>query len=306
MQTRKKSILFMELVVLSALVCIACMNKGWEYNKGKLSLHTNEGLHSWIELSKKSDYYECVEVIIGDSVTIIPEDTFKGYSNLQRVQLGASVIRIENGAFCSCEVLSEIEWNGALESIGEKAFEKTALKKIILPNSLKVIEDFAFNQCIDLESCVLPDSLCWLGCNFTDCNKLREIILPNNLKQIEDYSFSGCNALRIVIIPASVEVLGYDAFSESGVEQIVIRGNLKEMRSLRTSLMPSLKQIVFLADPPIKCTQEGGMQGLINNIGSDATIYCMRNNIAFQSLGDTFNGFKLVRVDSIQDLPPID
>lgn len=307
MKTRKKIMILIELFILLCFGYQACINKGWEYSNGKLYIFSSEGMYSWIELSKEGEYYiECVEVTIGDSITRIPENAFKGYINLRKVHMGANVICIENNAFRSCESLLDIEWSEALESIGENAFEKTAIVELRLPQKLKKIEDFAFNRCIDLESCRLPDSLSWLGCNFTDCNKLREITLPNGLKTIEDYSFSGCNALKEVTIPASVEVLGYDAFSESGVERIVIEGSLREIRSFRTSLMPALKQIVFLGDPPKKCDQGDGIQGLQNNNDSDAAIYCLNNNTAFQSLGDTYNGFQLVRINTIQDLPPID
>lgn len=307
MKTRKRIISLIELFIILCLGCQACINKGWDYAKGKLYIFTNEGMYSWIELSKKSEYYiECIEIIIGDSITNIPENAFKGYINLRKLHMGANVICIGDSAFCSCESLLDITWSEALESIGENAFEKTAIVELKLPEKLKKIEDFAFNRCIELESCKLPDSLLWLGCNFTDCNKLREITLPDGLKTIEDYSFSGCNALREVTIPASVEVLGYDAFSESGIERIVIEGSLREIRSFRTSLMPALKQIVFLGDPPKKCDQGDSIQGLQNNNDSDAEIYCLKNNAAFQSLGDTYNGFQLVRINTIQDLPPID
>lgn len=142
-------------------------------------------------------YYndEISEIIIQDGVTAVGAYDFDLASphSLQKVQLGKDVRKIGTSAFGGSKILSQVNFPDGLESIGDSAFNSTALQTV-----------------------KLPDSVTCIGANaFAYCDELHDVILPSNLQKVEAGVFD-CTSITRVVIPASVQTIGKDAFSHFG------------------------------------------------------------------------------------------
>ena len=82
-----------------------------------------------------------------------------------------------------------IELPGGLETIGESAFEDSALERIHLPASMRAICANAFRR----------------------CTNLAEAVLNEGLESIGPHAFAGCRALARLEVPASARAVGKGA-----------------------------------------------------------------------------------------------
>ena len=169
------------------------------------------------------------QVTVPASVRVIQTHAFAGCANLREIVfqensqletigLGAfvqsgvvdftapkSLRRLCQNAFCQCKSLLYAELNEGLEELGSEAntaleadgdtetcfgaFEDSALSRVVLPSTLKVVQFCTFNQ----------------------CKALKQIRLPDGLKRIEKRAFAGTGLSRAVL-PKSVSYVSSDAF----------------------------------------------------------------------------------------------
>ena len=86
-------------------------------------------------------------------------------------------------------------------SLAEGAFSGCAsLKKVILPNDLRIIPARAFKNCSALSSIELPETLDEIGEEAFAGSGLNSITFPESLKYIGFGAFSGCQHLSSVVI----------------------------------------------------------------------------------------------------------
>ena len=108
------------------------------------------------------------------------------------------------------------------------AFERcSALKSVVIPDTVTHISRFAFAHCISLESVNMPQSLYAIEqYAFYDCPKLKEIDLPENLNIIEERAFCGCEAISEITIPESCQSIGNYAFFDcDALDAMTIKGD---------------------------------------------------------------------------------
>ncbi len=125
------------------------------------------------------------DFVLGDEVTIIPENCFYACYNLQGIS-GNNIKEIHRAAFTNCHSL---------------VFD--------FKNGLERIEGFAFQHNKVMSDIILPDSVTFLGQSvFCHCTTLSTLTLPRNLETIECsndvYGFQsltlGCTSLYEVNI----------------------------------------------------------------------------------------------------------
>lgn len=141
----------------------------------KSSVISNGNLGS-ITFSKNKKF---IEVMAGD-----------GCKKLKSIYFPDNIKYVEG--FYDCEKLTTIRWSKKMVSV-EGFSNCRALKKVKLPDSVKVIEQESFRY----------------------CDNLQEVILPKGLREIHVDAFAGCGKLKkISSLPETVAIVGEGAFSK--------------------------------------------------------------------------------------------
>lgn len=167
-------------------------------------------------------------VSIPSSVTRIEDYAFSDCSSLTSVIIPNSVTSIGNCGFGGCSKLTSVTIPNSVTSIGNNAFEGcSSLTSITIPNSVTSIGDFTFSGCRSLTSLTIPNSVTSIG-NYTfyGCSSLTSLNIPNSVISIGSCTFEGCSSLTSLTIPNSVISIGNDTFFQCGnVATITIYGN---------------------------------------------------------------------------------
>lgn len=119
--------------------------------------------------------------------------------------------------------------------IKEGAFkDKTQIKYVNLPDSIKTIEKDAFSGCSSIEKLTMSESAEEIGDSaFAACISLTEVSLPDGLKTIGASAFSGCSAITSIEIPNSVTKIGSGAFDScSALNEVIYNGTSSELTAL--------------------------------------------------------------------------
>lgn len=99
-------------------------------------------------------------------------------------------------------------------AVAPHAFEGcTALRRVILPASLRQIGEMAFSGCTHLRQLVLPGSVARVGTlAFAKCTQLERVRMEPGVQSLAPSCFSKCVALKRVDIPVSVSSFGGGVF----------------------------------------------------------------------------------------------
>ena len=146
------------------------------------------------------------------NVNTIGKEAFKEHQNLQSITFPNNLKEIEESAFEEANLNGEVVFNTkATVVFGEKAFFKTKIRKLTLPN-VKELPYSVLSMSYNLEE-IHFNKVEKLGFGAIGWNFLKEINLENTgLTEIETVGISGCTALENVILPATLTAIGHDAF----------------------------------------------------------------------------------------------
>ena len=131
------------------------------------------------------------------------------YLNIAEVNITA----LPTQAFYKSTNVENLILPNTLTTIGEEMFYHSALKTIVIPESVETIERAAFCGCENLSSFEIPARVKTIEEEvFCYCRSLTSIEIPANVKTIGDGAFS-MPALTSIKIPTNVETIGNDVFS---------------------------------------------------------------------------------------------
>ena len=136
-----------------------------------------------------------VEVVIGDSVTIIGYRAFYGCSGLQSVVIGDNVTEIGDYAFEGCWKLDNVKLGSSVEKIGSYAFYNcSSLTTVVIPASVELIGSCAFDSCSTLTSVRFEHGsyMCVLSPEDTDGEILNLKDSTDNAYNLSNYNPYGC------------------------------------------------------------------------------------------------------------------
>ncbi len=123
------------------------------------------------------------------------------------------VVAIADEAFMNSR-LTEIDLSvSQIRTIGEKAFQNTLIKKLVLPDTLELIEKEAFDNCTKLQSVHFGSGLKEIQTGaFCSCSAIKEITLPASIRSLGAEAFGNCSALEKVTLPEGLCEIGEWAF----------------------------------------------------------------------------------------------
>lgn len=155
-----------------------------------------------------SAFYDCKNlknVILEDSMEVIPESFFGKCKSLREIYLPENVKSIEELAFVDCYSLEKINIPDGITRIAESCFEDCiSLKSIYIPESVKTIEYGVFYGCRNLEQINISDDVYIYSEVFEDTEKLdlTEFNTYSRLENLrenwvfrysENYGFDSCD-----------------------------------------------------------------------------------------------------------------
>ena len=118
----------------------------------------------------------------------------------------------------------------SVTTIGEYAFQGSAVTSVSMPESITSIGTSAFSGCQNLESVTLPESLTTLGSSaFYSCKLLKTIKIPSGVTAIPERCFSTCSSLESVTIPEGVMTIGDGAFYACSINALTLPESLIEI-----------------------------------------------------------------------------
>ncbi len=126
------------------------------------------------------------EIVIPTSVDFLGYDAFGYCKSLTKAQIGAKII--DENCFSSCDLLSDITLFEGVESIGDHAFSRTPITKIVLPNSLTTL-GYSFSNCTHLDEISIGTGITYFDGNFNYCGTVSVLKIPKTLIYAVDYAF---------------------------------------------------------------------------------------------------------------------
>ena len=203
------------------------------------------------------DYRSSIKtVVIGNGVTSIGNNAFHTCTGLATVSFaaGSQLTSIGEYAF-NGTALTSIEIPASVTSIGERAFGSTNLTSIDIPASVESIGDGAFANCSNLEAITVDGGNTVYdsrnGCNAIIVKSTNTLIIgcknstiPAGVTSIGAWAFGG-TGLTSIEIPASVTSIGVRAFTNTGLTSIDIPAGVTSIGSYVFSSCNGLGSVTF-------------------------------------------------------------
>lgn len=135
-------------------------------------------------------------------ISELDEGVYQNCENLESVTISGDRA-IPDRLFSGCKNLKNVTIDEGITAVGDSAFSKTAVEKIILPSTVIVVRSDAFRE----------------------CRQLREVILNDGLKTIAESAFKQTENLSEISIPDSVKHIGSGCFACSGIKSVKLPEN---------------------------------------------------------------------------------
>ena len=119
--------------------------------------------------------------------------------------------------------LEAAEIPASVSKIGVGVFNTSGIKKVTLPDTMKVIPDAFFLSCKNLAELNIPSELTEIGGSaFYDCTSLTALDLPK-VEKVGASAFAACTALKSISFGAPLSLLEISAFADNeSLESITV------------------------------------------------------------------------------------
>ena len=122
--------------------------------------------------------------------------------------------------------------------------ERTALKRVVLPQSTQRIGSKAFYLCSSLNDFSIPQSVTSIGTEaFKGCTSLENVVIPNGMTVLADAVFKYCSSLRSITFPEKLTTIGSETFAGCAFEQLSLPTTLTTIGSSAFSGCDSLTEL---------------------------------------------------------------
>ena len=151
-----------------------------------------------VEVIGKSAFYMCyslqsVDFAAGSKLKTVRDLAFSECTQLQQVELPASVDSLGANAFTFCDGLRKVTLPASLKRLCYGTFSScVALTRIVVPPACKVIDEFAFGNCTGLSYVDVQGADTISTKAFYHCSVLSTVKLPASLEKAGDKMFLRC------------------------------------------------------------------------------------------------------------------
>ena len=128
-------------------------------------------------------------------------------------------------------------------AIGNKAFEKTNVQSVQLPNTITEIQTNAFNSC-KVGDINFPTALKTIGEQAFYMTNIKNGVFPNGLEEIGASAFWG-TGIDTLSLPKSLVAMGDCAFHQCKMKTVRIPGNLKIINREAFANCRNLKKVII-------------------------------------------------------------
>lgn len=166
-----------------------------------------------------------VRIVISDGITMIPDEAFMDFDQLEEVIIPNSVTHIGKAAFKGCKSLKRVELPNQLQILDDFVFsECSSLEEITIPSSLHYYAYGLFSHCHHLKKINTHDEINYINdLAFYNCKSLENFSIPRDVTSIHQMAFMGCNSIRSIHIPKNVDCIEFGAFSlMNSLEKITV------------------------------------------------------------------------------------
>lgn len=161
-------------------------------------------------------------VIIGNSVSSIPDNFMREMISLTSVSIPASV-----------------------DTIGKMAFQGSGLTSVTIPEGVKYIDQYAFD-CPNLTSLTYNAERCQFPYYGVFRGSVSSLTIGNTVAAIPSYFMAYMTSLTSITIPASVKEIGGDAFRGTSLSSVTIPSTVDTI-SHAFQYIPTLETIYYNA-----------------------------------------------------------
>ncbi|MBQ9130841.1 MAG: leucine-rich repeat protein, partial [Clostridia bacterium] len=231
------------------------------------------------------------EIDLPDGLTTLEFCAFSECSGLQSVYISAKLTNIGSSVFSNCPNIATIEFGEGFTHIADSMFSNTAVKELILPDTIVSIGSSAFARCEKLTYVRIPASVTYISHSaFINCSKLRQIgvvsdnpnylssfgvlftkdaktlvcfpagmipdrgtyTVPTGVTTIGDSAFYGASHVTRLVIPDSVTLIDDYAFAFcDGLYSVDIGPNVTRLGDTAFGFCTALTSITF-ANPKME------------------------------------------------------
>lgn len=120
--------------------------------------------------------------------------------------------------------------DGVTELADQQFAERGDFRKLVLPDSLRIMGTEVFSCCGELEEIVLPESLKFISiAAFAYCPSLVKLKLPKELRSVGEGAFLECDNYRDFTLPDGLEEICDMAFWGTGIEKVLVPASVKRI-----------------------------------------------------------------------------
>ncbi len=132
----------------------------------------------------------------------------------------------------------------------------SALKEVVLPQSIKELGNGAFKDCAALEIAHVPASITNIPAElFYGCTSLKEIYIPHGVEVIGKEAFAFCSSVAEIAIPKTVITISSGVFRNmSSLENISVEEGSERYKTVDGVLYAVVGNSTYLVQYPVKKT----------------------------------------------------
>lgn len=196
---------------------------------------------------------------IPDDVRSLGYDIFNGCSSLKSAKLGKNISTIPSRTFAYNKALTKISIHNKITTIGNSAFFKSGLEKVLIGKNIKKIGDNSFNNCVKLKSITVDKkNKSFSGKSGVLYNKKKTKLITypggktdkkftslKTVAEISNRAFCGNYKLKTVKLNKGLKTIGKYAFYESKVKNVNFPSTLRKIKEFAFMKNDNLESITI-------------------------------------------------------------